>query len=160
MSAHPSFQITFICQHVSARVGTSKCRHRCRHLSTCQHVPTHRCRHPDCDIHSTHGQLEGWLALALGQLEGWPVLALGHLEAWLPSSRHGLPLGSWRASWPLSAWRVGLEWSLQLCIKHSIIKWANFSNAKSLGCGIHSSCQRDAVSFVTLSIHKSNVEHL
>ena len=38
--------------HMSARVGTSKCRHRCRHLSTCRHVPAHRCRHPDCDIHS------------------------------------------------------------------------------------------------------------
>ena len=38
--------------HMWARVGTSKCRHRCRHLPTCRHVPAHRCRHPDCDIHS------------------------------------------------------------------------------------------------------------
>ena len=57
---------------------------------------------------------------------GWRVgLSLG-------SWRHGRPLGSWRVSWPLSAWGVGLEWCLQLCIKHSIIKWPNFGNAKSL----------------------------
>ena len=24
--------------HMSARVGTPKCRHRCRHLSTCRHI--------------------------------------------------------------------------------------------------------------------------
>ena len=49
----PDFQITFICLCTCAtRVCTSKCLHRCRHLSTCWHVPAHRCRHPDCDIHS------------------------------------------------------------------------------------------------------------